>query len=229
MGLIHHRMQSMPNAKLGQMVRDLMELRSISGGDLATALGVSQTAISKILNGRNRPRQQAFVKLCEVLCTTDQERSLLVAAYTGLDGHSPGSGATNAHRMEQRNADENDATMDSLSQHVAGVRLEKALMEKLRAHEVTCERAPILGDYRADVVLQLGSQKIALEYYAAGLQSFQLRRLGDLLRMLEQSRLCDKAVAIMPNEGEIQHMTLRGGAELMTLDYFEKNYLNPAQ
>ncbi len=197
--------------EFGKRVRSLMELRSISGEELAGKLSLSQTAISKILHGKNRPRQHTFAKLCETLCQTDEERWMLVSAYTGLNSlpqsTPPPAGSTQAPRL------------DDLEYRAAGARLERTLVEKLEALGCSHIKAPYIGNYKTDILIEYESKRIALECHIPDFQPMKLEGLGDLLRALEKSDDCDHAYAIIPKETQIQYMKLKNNAELMSIDY----------
>ena len=62
-------------------LRTLMDARQINGKQLAKAVGISPTSLSKILKGYTQPRKQTFNKLRKKLCETDTERDYLTLTY----------------------------------------------------------------------------------------------------------------------------------------------------
>lgn len=74
-----------PMPKVGELLRELMRRRAISGVDLAAQVELSPTALSQILNGVTNPRQTTFARLMQRLAQTEEERNALLEAYTGMD------------------------------------------------------------------------------------------------------------------------------------------------
>ncbi|MDV7396214.1 helix-turn-helix transcriptional regulator, partial [Arthrospira platensis SPKY1] len=74
---------------LGDTIRELMELRRLSGVKLAAGVGVSPTSISKILNNQSKPRQITLTRIIRELCLTPQEEQRVIRAFSGLPDAVP--------------------------------------------------------------------------------------------------------------------------------------------
>ena len=72
---------SNPSGRLALTIRELIERRGMTQKALAKRIGISESSISVILNGRARPRQITITRLMQHLCTTPQEEQMLIAAY----------------------------------------------------------------------------------------------------------------------------------------------------
>lgn len=66
-------------------MRQLMELKGITGVQLSAETGLSTTSVSRLLNGQTRPRQVTLSRLMKYLCESKAEGQSLLRAYSGLD------------------------------------------------------------------------------------------------------------------------------------------------
>lgn len=78
--------------RLGEAIRQLMARRNMSQVDLSLQIGISETALSLIVNGVNKPRQKNFTRILNRLGTTPEERSFLMDAYLEIDSGETGVG-----------------------------------------------------------------------------------------------------------------------------------------
>lgn len=67
--------------RLGEAIRQLMGRRNLSQVDLSAQIAISETAISLIVNGVNKPRQKTFQRIMNRIATTPEERGFLMDAY----------------------------------------------------------------------------------------------------------------------------------------------------
>lgn len=70
--------------RLGDAIRRLMEVKDVTGIQLAADIGVTPTSISRILNGQTRPRQVTLSRLMKRLCETREEEQAIIRAYSSI-------------------------------------------------------------------------------------------------------------------------------------------------
>ena len=69
------------SGRLALAIRELIERRGMTQKALAKRIGMSESSLSLIFNGRARPRQITVTRLMQHLCTNVQEEQMLIAAY----------------------------------------------------------------------------------------------------------------------------------------------------
>lgn len=70
--------------RLGDAIRRLMDVKDVTGIQLAADIGVTPTSISRILNGQTRPRQVTLSRLMKRLCDSREEEQVILRAYSSL-------------------------------------------------------------------------------------------------------------------------------------------------
>lgn len=86
----HEQLLSMALNRLGESIRQLMARRNMSQVDLAAQINLSETALSLIVNGHNKPRQKTFTRLLSRLASTTEERAFLLDAYLDIQSAADG-------------------------------------------------------------------------------------------------------------------------------------------
>lgn len=76
---------SMALNRFGEALRRLLNERDLSQTDLAAQIGISETGLSLIINGVNKPRQKTFTRLLNRLAKTEEERRFLLDAYLDIE------------------------------------------------------------------------------------------------------------------------------------------------
>lgn len=67
---------------LGSTIKSLISKRGITGKELAQRVNLSETSLSKIVQGVTKPRQANFTRIIEELCQSQEEEQLLITAYS---------------------------------------------------------------------------------------------------------------------------------------------------
>ena len=60
-----------------------MARRQLNGVQLAEDIGISETALSRIVQGHSKPKQVTLTRLMKRLCTSTHEEQMILRAFTG--------------------------------------------------------------------------------------------------------------------------------------------------
>lgn len=205
-----------------QHLEELMALYSFSGKDLAASIGVSETSVSRFIRAQNRPRPKLLNRICDVLCKSDEERALLIAAYAQDD--KANFTAAPQVSLHGRSPDQ-DQSASYLDQRAVECRLERETIEILQAKHIEFEKSPLLGDLKTDLLIHWKKQNIAAEFYAGSLEQSKLECLGRILESLKNGGKIDHALALIPCQQMIEYVKLSNGTELMSLEFFQNEFL----
>ena len=69
----------------GNTVKFLLAQRGLTAKELAERVNLSETSVSKIVNGVTKPRQANFTRIIQELCATPDEEQQLVSAYAQIE------------------------------------------------------------------------------------------------------------------------------------------------
>jgi transcriptional regulator with XRE-family HTH domain len=147
--------------RLGEALRKLMGDRGLSQVDTAEQVGISETALSLIVNGQNRPRQKTFTKLLNRLATNQQERNFLTDAYLGVEdgdtyapvGESPMPQTEEPPVSDEEDNDDDERVRpsDSASRYLE-VKAQKIAFENDVEHLLHVARIPYIHPYVSDKI-----------------------------------------------------------------------------
>lgn len=70
---------------LGNRIKFLLAQRKLTAKELAHRVNLSETSISKLVNGITKPRQANFTRIIQELCEKPEEVQQLLAAYAQID------------------------------------------------------------------------------------------------------------------------------------------------
>lgn len=167
MNVVHETPCEMALNRLGEALRQLMGRRGLSQTDTAVQVGLSETALSLIVNGVNRPRQKTFSKLLNRLAQTQGERNFLMDAYVELDnGESSGPPVLPDETVEETAApfaDEDDT--DDEDERAKVVDPAERYLE-VKAQSIAFERdvEHLLHSARIPYIHPFVSEKIACDF-----------------------------------------------------------------
>lgn len=71
---------------LGNTIKFLLATRVMTAKELAERINLSETSLSKIVNGITKPRQANFTRIIEELCESPEEVQQLLSAYDQIEG-----------------------------------------------------------------------------------------------------------------------------------------------
>lgn len=189
-----------PVAKLGETIRELMRRRRLTGVDLAPQIDISATALSQILNDVSKPRQSTFAKLLNRLTTNEEERQMLIVAYTG----DPNAGDFGSNRQEDLRVEEAPAAPHAIEDEAAARSLEARAASAAFEDDI----AKLLADARIPVIHPFLSEKVACDFVTKtktriavlckfGLNKDWERLLGTCL-LLRKNLPADEIVVAIP-------------------------------
>lgn len=180
--------------RLSSVIRDLMELREVTGSQLAEDIGISPTSISKIVTGQSRPRQVTLSRLIKRLCISKEEEQLVIAAYDakeveGLPAAPVLGDAANVEAEEER------------VRRFMEIKCQSIAFKRSVARELDKAGIAYRQDYAeklivTDFLVELNGKRIALEC------KFNLHR--DIEKTVISARLireqfgCDMVLVIVP-------------------------------
>lgn len=71
---------------LGNTIKFQLAKRGMTAKELAERINLSETSLSKIVNGITKPRQANFTRIIEELCESPEEVQQLLSAYDQIEG-----------------------------------------------------------------------------------------------------------------------------------------------
>ena len=183
---------------LGDTIRELMELRRLSGVKLAAGVGVSPTSISKILNNQSKPRQITLTRIIRELCLTPQEEQRVIRAFSGLPDTVPDEPGQPPRPLPP---DEIERVTRYLEVKSMSVAFENDVEAVLKASGL-----PYKKDFRADpficdFLVEKGRRRVAVDC------KYNVNRDWDrtyaTVKLLKENLPCDEVVIVIPYENEL--------------------------
>lgn len=183
---------------LGDTIRELMELRRLSGVKLAAGVGVSPTSISKILNNQSKPRQITLTRIIRELCLTPQEEQRVIRAFSGLPDTVPDEPEKSPRPLPE---DEIERVTRYLEVKSMSVAFENDVEAVLKASSL-----PYKKDFRADpficdFLVEKGRRRVAVDC------KYNVNRDWDrtyaTVKLLKENLPCDEVIIVIPYENEL--------------------------
>lgn len=179
---------------LGDSIRLLMARRQLNGVQLAEDIGISETALSRIVQGHSKPKQVTLTRLMKRLCTSTHEEQIILRAFTGRLAEALGEEAV-AH--DSRNpAEERERVERWLEARTQAITFKNAVGRELDKAGVAYRRDVCEGIASVDFLIERGGKRVAVECKFNVARDFEktvgiAHRLHDLLR-------CDRTVIVVP-------------------------------
>lgn len=176
----------------GEAVRNLMEQRGVSGQQLAEAVGITPTSVSRILNGQSRPRQVTLTRLMESLCDGKSEQQALLRAYSGLE----------ALPEEQALSDEQNARLNEervkrfLEVKTQSILFKRSVARELDKAGIEYQMDYCKGTVSTDFLVKAGGKRIALECRFNVQRDFE--RAVITAKLLREALDCNKVITVVP-------------------------------
>lgn len=171
-----------------------MARRQLNGVQLAEDIGISETALSRIVQGHSKPKQVTLTRLMKRLCTSTHEEQIILRAFTGRLAEALGEEAV-AH--DSRNpAEERERVERWLEARTQAITFKNAVGRELDKAGVAYRRDVCEGIASVDFLIERGGKRVAVECKFNVARDFEktvgiAHRLHDLLR-------CDRTVIVVP-------------------------------
>ena len=176
----------------GDALRQIMEVKKVSGLKLAEDIGISPTSVSRILNGQSRPRQVTLSRIMQALCQDRSEEQALLRAYSGLDT-LPEEQAVNDERNAQANEERVRRFLEVKTQSIL---FKRSVARELDKAGITYVQDYCKGPVSTDFLVEQNGRRIALECKFNVHRD--LERAAITAKVLEKELNCDTVLTVTP-------------------------------
>jgi transcriptional regulator with XRE-family HTH domain len=178
----------------GDVVRQLMERRGLTGNRLSADIGISPTSVSKIVTGASKPKQVTLSRLMKRLCTNLEEEQMVIRAFTGIGSNLL---PEEAPVTEERNLQEERERCERFLE----VKTQSILFKNSVARELTKAGIPFQRDYceriySTDFLIERNGNRIALECRFNVQRDFE--RAVVTAKVLRQELGCCMVITVTP-------------------------------
>lgn len=171
-----------------------MARRQLTGVQLAEDVGISETALSRILQGHSKPKQVTLTRLMKRLCTSIHEEQMILRAFAGRLTEALGEAAL---ANDLRNpAEERERVERWLEARTQAITFKNAVGRELDKAGVSCRRDMCEGIASVDFLVERGGKRIAVECKFNVARDFE-KTIGIAHRLHELFR-CDCTVIVVP-------------------------------
>lgn len=201
------RAASRPGLPLGEVVRGLLQRRNLRALDLAEAVGISTTSVSKIMNGTSRPRQKTFSRMLPVLCATPEEEKILVTAFSGADllEEEEAKPLPDDKLLERERA---ERFLEVKTQSIA---FKRSVARELDAAGIAYQQDYCEGIYSTDFLIERDGKRIALECKFNVQRDFE--KTLAIAELLQERLECDQVFVVVPYAGAVEGLEEVGDAK----------------
>ena len=200
-----------PKNVLGEAIKTLLKLRGMKAYELAEAVALSPTSVSKIMNGVTRPRQNTFTRMCQALCKTKEEERRLVAAFTGTEflDEEPDQPLPSAEKEILRLRAE-----QFLERKTQSIQFKRSVARELDKAGIDYQQDYCEGIYSTDFLIEKDGKRIALECKAN--VERDLEKTLALADLLIQQLGC-RVYLVAPYVSGLQGVDFKSGVKLFPL------------
>lgn len=177
----------------GNTVKFLLAQRGLTAKELAERVNLSETSVSKIVNGVTKPRQANFTRIIQELCETPDEEQQLVSAYAQIeDGLEDEDNQVDPAVYERLEEDRVRRYLQAKSQSIAFREQVAAVLEQ--------SGVPFQGPHQnQDIICDFfipGSPSIAIECKSNPTRDWD--RTITSARLFRQELPCDQVFVVVP-------------------------------
>ena len=171
-----------------------MARRQLNGVQLAEDIGISETALSRIVQGHSKPKQVTLTRLMKRLCTSTHEEQMILRAFTGRLAEALGEEAV---ATDPRNpAEERERVERWLEARTQAITFKNAVGRELDKAGVAYRRDVCEGIASVDFLIERSGKRIAVECKFNVARDFE-KTVGIADRLHELLR-CDRTVIVVP-------------------------------
>lgn len=181
--------------RLAVVLRDLIDQRGLRQKVIAQRIGITESSLSHILNGRARPRQITLTRLMQQISVTPDEEQRIVAAYD----HAEFRGLPERSAIPERPMpeDELERVRRYMEVKTLSVAFEEEVAKRLRNGDLAFQRSYSRDSYICDFFLA-GPPSIAIDC------KFNINRDWDravaTVKLLAKHLPADRVLIVVPGE-----------------------------
>lgn len=178
--------------RFGDTLRQLMELKAVTGVQLSAETGLTTTSISRLLNGQTRPRQVTLTRLMKYLCETKAEEQSFLRAYSGLET-LPEEAVLDAEKNAQEERARALRYLEMKSQSIA---FKRSVARELDKAGLSYKQDYAEGVFVTDFLIEQDSQRVALECKFNVHRDFE--KTGTIAELLKENLKIDSVLIVVP-------------------------------
>lgn len=171
-----------------------MARRQLNGVQLAEDIGISETALSRIVQGHSKPKQVTLTRLMKRLCTSTHEEQMILRAFTGRLAEALGEEAVATDPSNP--AEERERVERWLEARTQAITFKNAVGRELDKAGVAYRRDVCEGIASVDFLIERSGKRIAVECKFNVARDFE-KTVGIADRLHELLR-CDRTVIVVP-------------------------------
>ena len=173
-------------------MRQLMELKAVTGVQLSAETGLTTTSISRLLNGQTRPRQVTLTRLMKTLCETKAEEQSLLRAYSGLE-----TLPEEAVLDDEKNAqEERSRALRYLEMKSQSIAFKRSVARELDKAGLSYKQDYAEGVFVTDFLIQQDGKRVALECKFNVHRDFE--KTGTIAELLKENLKIDSVLIVVP-------------------------------
>jgi transcriptional regulator with XRE-family HTH domain len=178
--------------RFGDALRQLMDLKGVTGVQLSAETGLTTTSISRILNGQTRPRQVTLARLMKQLCETKAEQQSLLRAYSGLETLPEESVLDD----EQDAQAERARTLSYLEMKSQSIAFKRSVSRELDKAGLSYKQDYCEGVFITDFLIEHNGKSTALECKFNVHRDFE--KTGTIANLLMENLKIDSVLIVVP-------------------------------
>lgn len=178
--------------RFGDALRQLMELKAVTGVQLSAETRLTTTSISRLLNGQTRPRQVTLTRLMKTLCETKAEEQSLLRAYSGLETLPEESVLDDGKNAQE----ERSRALRYLEMKSQSIAFKRSVARELDKAGLSYKLDYAEGVFVTDFLIQQDSKRVALECKFNVHRDFE--KTGTIAELLKENLKIDSVLVVVP-------------------------------
>lgn len=183
---------------LGDTIRLLMARRQLTGVQLGADIGLSETALSRIVTGHSKPKQVTLTRLMKRLCASTHEEQMILRAFTGRLAESLGEEAL--AQDAQNPLEERERVERWLEARTQAITFKTAVGRELEKAGVSYRTDVCKGIASVEFLVEGQGKRVGLETKFNVGRDFE-KTIG-VARRIKDFFECSLVIIVVPFEGE---------------------------
>jgi transcriptional regulator with XRE-family HTH domain len=180
----------------GEQLRILMGHRDMAGKDLAAAIGVNPSSLSRIVNDKAKPRQVTLTRIIKVLCRNQEEEHALLRTFDSSHLDMPEAVPLPSEANIQVEQERVERWLEARTQAML---FRQAVVRELEGSGLLWKRDVCAGLASAELLIEYAGRRIALECKFNVHRDFE--KTVDVARLLRRMLPCDQVIVVVPYQG----------------------------